>query len=48
VCKKIQAALLAGSIIVRTENWLTNKCNPNDEERRSVEAMDFDWLRHAK
>jgi dTDP-4-dehydrorhamnose 3,5-epimerase len=28
--------------------WLTNKYNPNDEERMTVEAMGFDWLRHAK
>jgi dTDP-4-dehydrorhamnose 3,5-epimerase len=28
--------------------WLTNKYNPNDEERKSVEAMGFDWARHAK
>jgi dTDP-4-dehydrorhamnose 3,5-epimerase len=28
--------------------WLTNKYNPSDEERMTVEAMGFDWLRHAK
>jgi len=28
--------------------WLTNKYNPNDEERMSIEAMGFDWLRRAK
>lgn len=28
--------------------WITSKYNPNDEERMSVEAMGFDWMRHAK
>lgn len=28
--------------------WLTSKYNPDDEERMSIEAMGFDWLRHAK
>ena len=28
--------------------WLTNKYNPNDEERMPIEKMGFDWLRHAK
>ena len=28
--------------------WLTNKYNPNDEERMSIGAMGFDWLRRAK
>ena len=28
--------------------WLTSKYNPKDEERMSIEAMGFDWLRHAK
>ena len=28
--------------------WLTNKYNPDDEERLSIEAMGFDWKRQAK
>ncbi len=28
--------------------WLTQKYNPADEERMTIEAMGFDWLRHAK
>ncbi len=28
--------------------WLMSKYIPHDEERMTVEAMRFDWLRHAK
>ncbi|MBI4323009.1 MAG: cupin domain-containing protein [Candidatus Omnitrophica bacterium] len=28
--------------------WITNKYNPKDEERMSIEAMGFDWMRPAK
>jgi dTDP-4-dehydrorhamnose 3,5-epimerase len=28
--------------------WLTSKYNPKDEERMTIEAMGFDWVRHAK
>ena len=28
--------------------WLTSKYNPADEERMSVEAMGFDWMRRAR
>jgi dTDP-4-dehydrorhamnose 3,5-epimerase len=28
--------------------WLTNKYDPKDEERMTIEKMGFDWFRHAK
>jgi len=28
--------------------WLTSKYNPDDEERKTIEEMGFDWLRRAK
>lgn len=28
--------------------WLTGKYNPADEERMTVEAMGFDWMRRAR
>jgi len=28
--------------------WLTGKYNPADEERMTVEAMGYDWMRRAK